>query len=159
MSHATRDQRATIYPYLGRVDGGYVTSAYGYARGTFWCRVSPAPGAEAMLDAQSGILARATIEFADEVPVQEHDLIVIDGVQWKAGPITARKLQRALMLQVERSTETEELLTGQAEPEADEVFVESGHTDEGYSAPGDESIDGGNASTTTFSETLDGGGA
>jgi hypothetical protein len=159
MSHATRTQRATIYPYVGHNDGGFVTSAYGVARGTYWCRLSSIPGSESMLDAQAGVSGRATIEFADEVPVAEHDLIVVDDVQWKAGPITARKAQRALILQVERSNEMAELPTDQAAPSAEEVFSESGHTDEDFDAPGDSSIDGGGAGTTVFADTLDGGGA
>jgi hypothetical protein len=146
-----RDRRATIYPYIGSNDGGFVTSTYDTARGTYWARLSPVPGSETMLDAQAGISARAFIEFADGVPVAEHDLIVIDGVQWKAGPITHRRAQRALILQVERSNEMPVLsnpdtaLSGDIDGgDGDDVLVTS--------------IDGGGADAV-FSGSIDGGGA
>jgi hypothetical protein len=105
MSVSSRLQRATVYPYLGVNDGGFATSSYGAARGTYWCRLSAMPGEELILDGQVAQTQRATIEFADEVPVGENDLIEIDGVQWQAGPVTARLQQRAKILRVTRNTE------------------------------------------------------
>lgn len=158
MSVSTRTQRATIYPYVGRNDTGYVSSTYGEARGEYWCRLSDVAGDVSMLDHQPEISARGVIEFGDDVPVAEHDLIVIDGVQWKAGPVTPRPAQRAKVLRVERSTKTMELPVGVAAAAPEEVFSESGHTDEAFDAPVDTSVDGGGAAAV-FPDALDGGGA
>jgi hypothetical protein len=152
VSASTRNRLATIYPYEGRNEGGFVTAEYGSARGTFWCRFSPIPGSESMIDAQAGVMARATIAFHDEVPIAENDLIVMDdNVQWKAGPITARRAQRENILVVERSNEMPELVTADSAPSGD---VDGGDSDDSQTS----SIDGGGADAV-FTATIDGGGA
>lgn len=157
MSASTRSQRATIYAYVGHNDEGYTTAAYGESRGTYWCRLSAVPGDESMLDHQAEVSSRAVIELADEVPVAEYDLVVINNVQWRVGPIAARPAQRAKLLRVERSNKQAALPTGIAAALAEDVIVESGHTDEDFDVPTDQSIDGGGAAEA-YTDTLDGGG-
>lgn len=158
MSAATRDRRATLYPYIGHNAGGFTTSTYGAARGSYWCRVSPLPGEEFILDAQSGIAETAVLEFGDEVPVAEHDLVVVDSVNWKAGPVTRRRGASAKVLRVERSTEQPTFATGQSTPAASDSYTEASHSDQAYDHPLDSSIDGGGA-TAVVTETTDLGGA
>lgn len=95
MSVSTRTRRATIYPYVAGDDGGYTTSSYGPARGTFFCRVSPVPGAEGTTADQASHVERCVFEFADEVTMHVNDLIVETGVQWKVESFTLRRALRA----------------------------------------------------------------
>lgn len=157
MSASTRNRRATVYPLVGQSTGGFVTPTYGVARGTYWCRVSPIPGQESVVDAQMGAGEAAILEVADEVPVEETDLIVVDDVQWKAGPVTLRRQARAKVLRVERSTEAATFITGEAAVDVPE-YVEAGHSTSEFDAPQDVLIDGGGADAV-FTETIDAGGA
>jgi len=106
MSISRRNRRATIYPYLGTGDGGYTTATYGPARGSFWCRFSPDLGNEITAGAKSEHNERGLFEFADSVVIDENDLIVENGVQWKCGPPVLRQLFRAKVVRVFRTSDT-----------------------------------------------------
>lgn len=160
MSTSTRNRRAALYPLVGHSSGGFVTPRYGVARGSYWCRVSPVIGQESIVDAQIGVSESAIIGFADEVPVAENDLLVLedDETAWKVGPITLRRQAREKILHVERSTEAPTFVTDQAAAAVSDSHVEGSHSDESFTNPGDGAIDGGGASQVV-TETIDGGGA
>lgn len=95
MSTSTRNRRATVYPYAPTNDGGYMTSAYGAARGTYFVRVSPVVGSESTVGEQAEHTERMIFEFADSVAVAVNDLIIENTVQWKVESVTLRRGARA----------------------------------------------------------------
>lgn len=130
MSESTRDRLVTVYPYIGENAGGYVTPAYGAARGQYWCRISLVPGDEFTIGAQAEHSQSAFFEFADEVPVEENDLIVDDtNLQWKVGTVTERRALRARIVRAFRTDETADLAVGVAE---EDDFIDGGHADSNY---------------------------
>jgi len=107
VSVASRTSLATIYPYAVSNDGGYKTSGYGAARGTFFCRFSPRVGSETTTQGQAEHRESAVFEFYDLVTVEPNDLIVHDDKQWKvAAPPTTRTTRRAIIVQAIRTDDT-----------------------------------------------------
>lgn len=112
VSVSSRRDRVTILPYEGANDGGFATPSYGAARGTFWCRISPIPGDEQTISAQSEHTERAVFEFADEVTVNANDILVTaDGKQWKVESPTPRKVNRQIIVRAFRTDEAAVLET------------------------------------------------
>lgn len=91
MSIATRNRRATVYPFVTTNDAGYASSAYGAARGTFFCRFSQGVGTEGTTADQADHRERAVLEFAPSVTIRYDDMIELDGVQWKVEAINHRR--------------------------------------------------------------------
>lgn len=105
MSASTRNRRASVYPYASSNDGGYPTSGYGAARGTFWARKSPVVGDETTTQGQAEHRQRCVFEFDYGITVQEDDLIVCDG-QWKVASVTPRVSRREKIVHAYRTDDT-----------------------------------------------------
>jgi hypothetical protein len=102
MSISSRNRRAIVYPYAATDDHGYMTSAYGPARGTYFVRVSPVPGVESTVGAQAEHTERMIFEFGDAVTIAKDDLIVENAVQWKVESVTLRRGSRAVVVRAFR---------------------------------------------------------
>lgn len=103
MSISTRRRRVTVYPYAPTNDGGFVSDAYGAARGTFWARFSEFVGSEAKVARRSEHQDTGLFAFHDTVTVLEDDLLVENGLQWKVESITLRRLKREKVVRVFRT--------------------------------------------------------
>lgn len=105
MTLDTRNRRGTIYPYGSANDGGYPSDSYGAARGTYWCRFDPVPGAEQTIGAQADHVERAVFEFGDEVTIDTNDLVVENSVQWLVESVVLRRRQRCKIVRVFRTSD------------------------------------------------------
>lgn len=92
MSISSRDQRVTIHPYVASNDGGYTTSGYGAARGTYHCRISPLSADEQTIAEQADHKERCIFDFADSVTVDQNDLLIDPlSAQWKVEGVLLRR--------------------------------------------------------------------
>lgn len=115
MSISSRDRRVAVHPYVATDDGGYMTSGYGAARGTFFARVSPLVGHELTQAEQADHRERCLFEFSAAVTIDKDDLLVDpDGVQWKVESVSPRRNngQRAKIVRAFRSTDEPSVVTG-----------------------------------------------
>lgn len=106
MSTSTRNRRGTIYPYAGTQDGSFATPTYGPARGTCWCRFSPAEGDEITAGMQAEHRDGGVFEFSDLVTVEVDDLIVENDRQWKVAAVTLRRGLRAKIVRAFATSDT-----------------------------------------------------
>lgn len=98
MSVSSRNRRAIVYPYTSSSDHGYMTSAYGPARGTYFCRLTILEGTEATVAAQAEHRQKVLFEFADAVTIGENDLIVENAVQYRVAGVLLRRAGRCLIV-------------------------------------------------------------
>lgn len=92
MSISSRNQRVKLHPYAPTNDGGYMTSGYGAARGTFFARISPVVGNELTIAEQADHKERCIFEFDYSIAIGKDDLIIDpDAIQWKVESVTPRR--------------------------------------------------------------------
>jgi hypothetical protein len=103
MSISSRNRRAIVYPYAPTSDGGFVTPAYGPARGTYFARVSPVTGEEHTVGAEAEHIERMVFEFSDAVTIALDDLVVENSVQWKVESVTLRRASRTKVVHAFRT--------------------------------------------------------
>jgi hypothetical protein len=79
-----------------------MTSAYGPARGTYFCRLTILEGTEQTTAAQAEHQQRVLFEFSDSVTILENDLIVLAGVQYRVNGVLLRREGRCQIVRAMR---------------------------------------------------------